>query len=1000
MRGGSFVGRTEELRIAERAIADAAAGQTRVVLLTGEAGVGKTSLALEAARRASAHGTRLVVGRAWEASGAPAFWLWQECLRELGDELPVATVSVGDDARFAALAAIVKRVRDAARDAPTVFVLDDVQWADVPSLHALKLLARTARTDRLCVIGTVRQPNDAGPDVATALADVGREGLVLALGGLERGAIAELARERGVDRDAAVDVLARATGGNALFAVELLADREARAALAQGDAVRAPRGVRDVLSRHLARLGAGPRAVVAWAAVGGDPVDAAAIASASGLAPTAVAEAIDVACDEQILARASGGLRFAHDLFRSVAYEEIAHAERAAMHQAFARVLGERDPRSTQRIAHLLAASPHAAGEDTARAALEAADAALRRYAYEEATSLLGQAAAVFERGGKRAEHALALALLAEASFLRGDVEGAAREAERALAVARESGDAVAHARAALALGLRRFMGLPARPLVAALDEALEKLDAAGIDDVALRCAVEARLGAALQPILDPPRALATARRAIARARAAGEPELVARTLHAARPAFRILEPLEERASMDGELLALSERLGDRPLAAHAHTRVFWTALEAGDVVRADLTLEALEDLARELRLPSHELAAQLARCVRHIMSGRFAEAERVLAEAEATRERWAPAVPLTVDPLHVLRMNLFVAGSGPLVEAPATFPQPMREMIHVSLFARAGRVAEAAAAFPVAAEQHLRGEPSYMARTYLADACARLGATTHADRLYELCLPFEGRHVVWTPVAGYDGSVDRLLGGLASVRGDRAAALRHYDRAIAMEESVGAVPFARRTREERAKIAAPAVAIAAVAVAPVPGDARPSFVREGETWLVSFGTERTRMKDADGLRYLAYLVARPNVPVPAAELFAERASARGEVAPPSGDGGEVLDRTAIARYRERARDLREALSEAEARNDHGAMTAARAELAFLEEELSRGVGLGGRARRASSDQEKIRINVTLRIRKAIDKLRADAPGLAKHLDRAVKTGNLCSYEA
>jgi hypothetical protein len=158
-------------------------------------------------------------------------------------------------------------------------------------------------------------------------------------------------------------------------------------------------------------------------------------------------------------------------------------------------------------------------------------------------------------------------------------------------------------------------------------------------------------------------------------------------------------------------------------------------------------------------------------------------------------------------------------------------------------------------------------------------------------------------------------------------------------------------------------------------------------------------GSERTRVKDADGFRYLAYLVARPNVPVPAAELFAERASARGEASPPSGDAGEVLDRTAIARYRARAGDLREALAEAEARNDRGALAAAQAELAFLEEELSRGVGLGGRARRAGSDQEKIRVNVTLRIRKAIDKLRADAPVLARHLDRAVKTGNVCSYD-
>jgi tetratricopeptide (TPR) repeat protein len=946
------------------------------VLLTGEAGIGKTALAFEVARRAQP--AQIATGRAWEAPGAPAFWLWSECLRELGEELPPLTTSVSDEARFAVLTTIVECVRRVARKTPTVLILDDLQWADVPSLQALKLLVRTARTDRLCVLATVREPNDASAD----LADVRREALVLGLGGLERDAIAQLAHAHGLDEERAVDAIAGATGGNALFALELLADRAARAALAAGDALEAPRGVRDLLSRHLARLEPAHREVVAWAAVGGSPIDVAAVAAASRL--PSVREAVDAACREHVLTRAGGALRFAHDLLRTAAYAEIPHATRAQMHEAFARVLGERDSLGVGRVSHLFASG----SEDAARVALDAAAHALRRFAYEDAARLATQAVAIFERTGQRAELALALALSAEATLVRGDPEGSAREAMRALDVARESGDAVAFARAGLAVGLRRVVAMPSRPVAAALDEAIAKLDACGDDDVALRCAVEARLASALQPALDPLRAIATARRAIERARSAGDPELLARTIHGARPAFRVLEPLDERAAMDRELRQLSERLGDRPLAAHANARVFWTALEAGNALEADLALRSLEEIATVLGMPNHLLAAGMARCTWDTLLGRFAEAESVLADLEHRREPWAAAWP--VDPLAILRMNLFSAGGGPKPEAFTGAPPPLHALMVAFLLAREGRLAEAATALPGIASALLQGDQvGFNLFILVGDIAARVGSKPHAERCYELALPFEGRHVVLSPLPGYDGAVDRLLGALANVRGDRSAALRHYDRAIALEEQLGAAPFAARSRAERARLAPPAVALTA----------RPTLVREGETWLATFGGESTRLKDADGLRYLGYLIARPNVPVPVVELFAERAAARGEPTPKAGDAGEALDREAIASYRERARDVRESLAEAEARSDRGAIELARTELAFLEEELSRGVGLGGRARRAGSDQEKIRINVTTRIRKTIDKLRADAPQLARHLDRSVKTGNTCSYE-
>lgn len=994
---GGFVGRSEELRILERAVADATNGRPRIVLVTGEAGIGKTTLVSEVARRAEENGARIAVGRTWDGAGAPSFWLWRECFRTLGEALDLPEGGVSDDARFAAIATIAERIRAAAADRTLVVVLEDVQWADVPSLHALVLLSRTARTERLCIIGTLREPSDSTKETQSVLASVRREATVLGVGGLAREDLAALAKAKGLAGDAAVDALVRATSGNTLFAVEILDDRDARHALDEGRSVPAPRGVRDVLERHLARLGERDREIVEWAATFGTPIDAAAVAAAASVTTAAVASAIDAACRERILARAGGTLLFAHDLFRDAAYVALPVARRIEMHLAFARVLGDRDPTSLGRMRHLFAAHPDDANEHVADAALAAASAAIARLGYEDAANVARRAAEIYERCGKRAEVAKAKAVLAEALVLLGDVEGSKKASEEAVAIARDTTDAVAFARAALALGLRRVAGTSNTELVAALDLASRRLEEAGIDDQGLRCAVDARLAAALQPMIDPRRALDTARRSIVRARRTNDPVVLARTLHAARPAFRMLEPLDERSAIDHEVVSLAERLGDLPLLAHGRTRLFWSNIERGDAMAADFTLIMLEDLASKIRMPSHELGAKMARCIREMMQGDFATAQAKLDEIEATRERWSTSLGMSwaIDPADMMRVNFaIVRGDRADIDMPRGAPPPIEAMLKCFHQTRTGRADDGTRAlFERIAGTFIQGEVWYMTRILLGDVCARLRMTDHAARFYELCLPFEGRHIVWTPLPGYDGSANRLLGALANVMGEREKALRHYDAAIAMEANLNANPFVERSMKERAEIAPVSVRVRATI------ESTPSFLREGETWLVAFGNESTRMKDADGLRYLAYLVSRPRVPVPVVELFAERANATADAPPASGDAGEVLDREAIASYRARARDLKEDLEEAEARNDRGAAERARTELAFLEQELSRGVGLGGRSRKASSDHERVRVNVTTRIRKTIEKLHTDAPRLARHLEAAIKTGTTCAYE-
>jgi hypothetical protein len=184
-------------------------------------------------------------------------------------------------------------------------------------------------------------------------------------------------------------------------------------------------------------------------------------------------------------------------------------------------------------------------------------------------------------------------------------------------------------------------------------------------------------------------------------------------------------------------------------------------------------------------------------------------------------------------------------------------------------------------------------------------------------------------------------------------------------------------------------------------------------FCREGEYWTVRYDGSVVRLKDTEGLRQLARLLAHPGrefhaTDLEAAEGQAARAAPAGSreraagaelaVRPDLGDAGELLDATAKANYKARLDDLRAELEEAERFNDPVRTANARAERDFLVGELARAVGLGGRDRRAASHAERARLNATRAIRTAMTNLTRANPALGRHLAATVRTGRYCSY--
>jgi tetratricopeptide (TPR) repeat protein len=178
--------------------------------------------------------------------------------------------------------------------------------------------------------------------------------------------------------------------------------------------------------------------------------------------------------------------------------------------------------------------------------------------------------------------------------------------------------------------------------------------------------------------------------------------------------------------------------------------------------------------------------------------------------------------------------------------------------------------------------------------------------------------------------------------------------------------------------------------------VGPVGDDGSQVFRREGDYWLVVFDGRTVRVRDLKGMHYLARLLADPGREFHVLDLVAAEKGRSEAVV--GGDAGEMLDTTAKEAYRRRLAEIEEDAEQAEADGDADRAAQAAAERDFLVQELSRAVGLGGRARRAGSMSERARAAVTRALRQSMARVGQHHPQLGEHLDRTIRTGTYCSY--
>lgn len=985
-------------------------GRGGLVLVTGEAGIGKTTTASAVADSARRAGATVRWAACWPGGATVAHGPWLTVLAGLGPPGRAAIDALASTApddgvaaaslRASAYTAVADAIEDGATARPLVIVLDDLHWADAGTVQLLAAVAGRLPSFGALVVGTYRD-TDIGGDAP--LRRLGASVDRLALRGLDTDEVAAMLTDAlGPARagELAPDVVER-TGGNPFLVVQL-----GRLVAADPDALRRgalPAGARDLLAGRLAALDDDERAVIVAAAVLGGAFATDVLRRVVADGDVAVDAALDRAAALRIVERAPGvdAWRFVHDLLRTAAIDGLPSTDLAALHARAADALaGDDDAEPAVVARHVLGA-----GGDAAPWFVRAGDRALAAMAWEEAATQFERALGV-SRGRARVP---ALLGLGRARILSGDPDDAGRAFDEVASLARDNGETRWLVDAALGFSAD-LSGFEVRLFdqrqIDLLEEAVAAL--ASADDpasVALRSTVMARLSVALSLAAPTARRLTLAEDAVALARASGDRVALARALAAHCDAIAGPDDVAQRESEASEIIAIADEEGDGPLELLGRRLRYVARLESGDAAGANADAGAFERRAAAVGNPLYTWYADLWRGEMAVVAGDDATADamcrRVAEVGRTTGSANASMLAIVLELMIRWARGDHEGAVERMGALTADFPEVAVFLSSVGANARA----LALAGYDDAARELLdRTQAIGLDATVrdaewlpnivtLLDTAVMLRHPLLADVLgvvepYAALVAFEGIG------AGLYGSVARFVARACSALGRHDDAIAYARTALDVNRRFGA-RLAADASQTLADVLDAAGCTDSPAALPVAAPAPAALVRDGDVWHITFAGETTIVKHTKGVADLAVLLAAGGREVHVSELVGVDAS----VLRAGGRSGDALDRRAVAAYRDRLVELAEEIDDADAAHDITRAERARIEHDAVVEQLAAGLGLGGRARAAGPDPvERSRKAVAARLRDAIRRIDAIHPTLGRHLDVSIKTGTFCSY--
>ena len=994
-----LIGRESALAAAGAVLGDALGGSGQFMMISGEAGIGKT--ALLAALTGQAGPVPLVLrGFCWEGDGAPPYWLWSQVLRASG--VPLAdlgeagwllqpasrsaesmSAAAAADARFRLFDAVSRCLSSLAADRPVFVVLDDLHWADEPSLRLLGFLARALTTQAVLLLGAYRD-TEASPELHE-LAGTAQQ---LALQGLSRGEVeamawelAETMAEPKPSSQVTFQLWER-SGGNPFFVRELT-----RLLVAQGswhEQTQIPASVAETLRRRLARLSTECVRLLEWAAVAGRDIDPSLLAQ-GGAAPNG-AEALgllDEARRAGVIA-ATSEPRFTHDLYRETILDGLAAPARAAVNLSVGRALQARSGPAARVAAHLLAAGAPAQ-PDALEYSLLAAREASARLGHEDACAHYLRALQIIEDGGAcggaAGERTEILLQLAASHERAGNSDLAMQRFLEAADASRTAGDAVGLAAAALGIQtLGHRSGAQNAELAGLLREASEQLAATG-GPLAAQSRVLAALARTMRhgsDRLPGAEVIQTAHRAVVLAAAAHDASALATAKLAVHDAMWAPGTAATRLPVIAEMLDAARASGDDDLAAEAHLLRAAALLELGEPAGRDELLTYVT-LAGRLGHARGRWRALTRQATFAQIAGRAEESARL--GEQALELGLAIGEPDAIGCFCTSRWSLVALG----VREPATGMDaadplwPMFPLLKAWPPAARGEAAEAAAALGDFSVLDITRWLGLEALAAAAVVFAVAGSDAQRTWVYEQLRPYAGTHVVVGGCASYHAAVDHHLGALASSLGDTVTAEGHFRTALAMHERLGAAGWTRLSQQ----------ALTTLLATPASQTVN-EFRLVNDVRLLSYQGKQVQLRDSRGLGDLAVLIGAHGADVHVLTLVGHKLARMG--------ADPVLDERAKAAFKSRLDDLAREIDNADAAGHPQRARTLQSERDALIRELAVATGLGGRDRRLGDETERARKTVSARVRDALSKIERLHPELAVHLRGALRMGTVCSY--
>jgi tetratricopeptide (TPR) repeat protein len=1017
-----LIGRDHPAGVLRAEISRATDSHGGLVLVTGEAGIGKTTLVTDAVEVARERGALVLSGSCWDSSAAPGFWPWVQVIRGLrrqaesgewaaaqeaaGGQLAILLGEAGTDDPadgFGMYDAVTSALVAVSQRRPVVVVVDDLHWADPSSVRLLEFVAQHTWFERLLLVATYRDVEVEAGDhpLAPLMTALLAKATTVTLTGLHRDEVGALmTRTVGAepDPDLVTEVHLR-TGGNPFFVEET-----ARLWHSGGSAELVAPGVRDAVRRRLSLLPEPVSRLLTGAAVLGREFHRQVLA-ASVSAPVAqvdrqLAQAVAA---RLVTALGDGRFAFAHDLVRETLYAGIDEAEgedaRGERHAAVVRAL-DRSPALAARIFPADLAR-HAylgrAALDTDRVVellVAAAKEARRRFATEESAGHYRRAVEILDPGDPRRAR-VGLDLGVQLHHF-GERTEAWQVFEEVAGIALSLDDVDVLTRSALTIyGLSTPDGR-AKLKTDLMRRAFERL-VPGVDppgDSLDRLAQEVIM------------------RVISIARDGGDDDALGFSLWTQHDTLWGLGHATERLALTEELAGIARRTGDYEMEQYAVSLGWVAKLELNDPGYFERFTQFLA-LADEKREESTMvIGTYVDRNIIAAFQGRFEEAETYLGYARDMPEivehfeyldyhlRWVMAqLRGRYDELTDLRTKA----------TAAKYPFPaLPEGITAAASGDTATAQRCLAELEALREPLSSAYEPLLLRLRTAVAVAT-GDLERCAALYEHMAPHADTWLVSMYGCDISGPVSLWLGHLALARGETSAAVSHFEAARDQADLLGSRPWSLEAKaglataldshELHAAVAREAAALGMRHLASEHADSLPhnEFRLAGDTWSLSMAGRTVHLPDSKGLRDLHVLLRAPGKDIPATKLVNPAGGAE-VVAAASLAGDAVLDEEAKAAYRTRLSTLDEQITAAEDRGDDRRAARYDEERAALLTELRTATGLGGRTRRLGDEAERARKTVTARIRDTLRKLDTRHPELAEHLRASVTTGSTCGY--